>query len=182
MINELNTLLKDGVSSSAVESTIEDDTKAFLIVMQENSTPEEFSKIMESLTEYAAYGLVDLDVVNKCLSVETVPATEGVKISSKTIVKFNKAAILNRLQKRNCILLAERANDSNFVKYKKYRTLMKEFREKIYTRYGSKSTSLARKQLQNMRNKSSAMPSDAGKNITAKIDTAISHANLDHAK
>jgi hypothetical protein len=176
MIDALNNLLKE--NSEAEQASAMESTKEFLTFVSDYFTPEEASKVLESANEFAAYGVVDLDCMKKLGVITDAPATES--FSSKTRVQFNKTATLDRLDKRDCIMLAKQCKDSNYKNYKKYRDLMIQYREKIYHRYESKAHSLSRHQLNNMRNKTSSMNSEAGKAVTDKIDEVVKHADVNN--
>ena len=67
-------------------------------------------------------------------------------------------------------------NDALYAKYRKYRDLLLEVREKIYTKYQAKAKVETRKIIKNARNKAANMNSTAGKSITEKMDQQIAEA------
>ena len=100
-------------------------------------------------------------------------ATEAAK---KIVVQDWKAASFARLSKRTAIRLAMVNNDTLYTQYKKYRDLLLATRDKIYTKYGAKANMEAKKIIKNARNKAANMNSNAGKDITSKIDAQIAKA------
>lgn len=146
------------LGDSAMESEI------FMEALREECTPEEYNAIMEdSAVEMALYGLIDdADVAME---------------ANRTIVKMSKQGSFNRIEKRAAIRLAQKAQDSLYEKYAKYRKLFIEFRDKIYQKYGTKAKTEAKKILQNSRRKATSMPSAAGKSIVDKMDVSIKKAS-----
>jgi hypothetical protein len=128
------------------------------------ASDEEFAALLESAgTEMALYGL---------LSDENI-ATEVVK---KIQVNDWKTANFNRICRRTAIRLAMINNDALYTKYRKYRDLLLEVREKIYVKYQSKAKSETRRIIKNARNKAASMNSAAGRSITEKMDQQIAEA------
>lgn len=128
------------------------------------ASDEEFAALLESAgTEMALYGL---------LSDENI-ATEVVK---KIQVNDWKTANFNRICRRTAIRLAMINNDALYTKYRKYRDLLLEVREKIYVKYQSKAKAETRRIIKNARNKAASMNSAAGKSITEKMDQQIAEA------
>lgn len=143
----------------AVESEI-----VLMALESECNTPEELIHLMETgATEMALYGIIDKPEI----------ATEAVK---KIEVENWKAANFNRIAKRTAIRMAMVNGDALYTKYKKYRDLLIEARDKIYVKYGAKAKVEARKIIKNARAKATNMNSATGKDVTAKIDRAIAGA------
>lgn len=147
------------IGNAAIESEI-----ILTAIRNECENDEQFSALLEAAgTEMALYDIIsDADM-----------ATEAAK---KIVVKDWKVANLNRIAKRTAIRMAMVNNDPLYTKYKKYRDLLIECREKIYQKYGSKALKEAKKIIMNARNKASNMNSAAGKDIAAKMDAQIAKA------
>ena len=150
------------IGNAAVESEI-----VLTAIRNECASDEEFSAIMESAgTEMALYDVIsDADL-----------ATEAAK---RIVIKDWKAANFNRIAKRTAIRMAMLNNDAMYSKYRKYRDLLIETREKIYKKYGAKAKIEAKKIIMNARNKAANMNSNAGKDITKKIDAQIAKAEAE---
>ena len=151
------------IGNAAIESEI-----VLTAIRNECGSDEEFATLLESAgTEMALYDVIcDADV-----------ATEA---SKKVVVKDWKSAQFNRIAKRTAIRMAMVNNDPLYTKYKKYRDLLLETREKIYVKYGSKAKVEAKKIIKNSRNKAANMNSAAGRDIVAKMDAQIAKAeNVD---
>ena len=147
------------IGNAAIESEI-----ILTAIRNECESDEQFAAILEAAgTEMALYDIIsDADM-----------ATEAAK---KIVVKDWKTANYNRICKRTAIRMAMINNDALYTKYKKYRDLLIETREKIYAKYGNKARVEARKIIMNARNKAANMNSAAGKDITSKIDAQIAKA------
>ena len=147
------------IGNAAIESEI-----ILTAIRNECDSDEQFSALLESAgTEMALYDVIsDADM-----------ATEAAK---KIVVKDWKVANFNRIAKRTAIRMAMVNGDAMYTKYKKYRDLLIETREKIYQKYGSKAKVEAKKIIMNARNKAANMNSKAGKDITSKIDAQIAKA------
>ena len=147
------------IGNAAVESEI-----VLTAIRNECANDEEFSALLESAgTEMALYDVIsDADI-----------ATEAAK---KIVIQDWKAANFNRIAKRTAIRMAMLNGDSLYTKYKKYRDLLIETREKIYLKYSNKAKVEARKIIKNARNKAANMNSNAGKDIVKKIDAQIAQA------
>lgn len=140
-----------------------EESELFLVALQDEcSSNEEFMSIVnESATEFGLYGLIG--------NVE-----EAMEATKKIIVKVTTQEVLNRVQKRTCIRLAAKDQSQFYKKYKFHRTKMIEYRLAIYQRYGSRAKPIAKKAIQNARNKAKA----AGNvDIAAKMDRQIKKIN-----
>lgn len=147
------------------------ESEIFLMALEsECDTPEELAQIVsEGAMEMALYGLLDKPEI----------ATEAVK---KIQIDNWKEANFNRIAKRTAIRLAMVNGDALYTKYKLYRDKLIEHRDKIYKKYGAKAKIEARKIIKNARNKASNMNSATGKDVTAKIDSAIAKAEANSKK
>ena len=150
------------IGNAAIESEV-----VLTAIRNECDSDEEFSAILESAgTELALYDVIaDADM-----------ATEAAK---RIVIQDWKQANFNRIAKRTAIRMAMLAGDPLYTTYRKYRELLLDTREKIYTKYGSKAKVEARKIIKNARNKAANMNSAAGKDITSKIDAQIAKAEND---
>jgi len=147
------------INNPAVESEI------FMNALRAScSSDEEFAALLESAgTEMALYDLISDESI----------ATE---VAKKIQVNDWKAANFNRICHRTAIRLAMINNDTLYSKYRKYRDLMIEVRNKIYQKYEAKARVETRKIIKNARNKAANMNSNAGKTITEKMDEQIAAA------
>lgn len=147
------------LGNAAIESEV-----ILTAIRNECATDEEFHALLESAgTEMALYDIIS----------DAELATEAAK---KIVVQDWKAASFARLSKRTAIRLAMVNNDTLYTQYKKYRDLLLATRDKIYTKYGAKANMEAKKIIKNARNKAANMNSNAGKDITSKIDAQIAKA------
>ena len=159
MMNELMSYLNEGdVEDISLDAA--DESAIFLAAMQEECTAEEYNAlVMENATELALYGLIDnADIV-----------TEAKKISYKQ----TKQLTFTREQSRAVMRLARKNNDPEYKKYKMYHAKMKESRDKLRTKYGSKAKTEAKQIINGARRKASSMNSVTGKTISDKMDKRI---------
>lgn len=141
------------------------ETEVTLAAIREScSSDEEFAQLVgDTATEMALYGVIsDADI-----------ATE---VSKRIIITDFKAANFNRIEKRTAIRLAMINNDQLYAKYRKYRDLFLETREKIYKKYGSRARVEAKRIIKNSRRKAGNMTSPGGRTIVDKIDKQIEKA------
>jgi len=159
-----------GLNSDPVEEatlTSADESMIFLSALKDECTDDEYKALVtEGATEMELYGLVDSADI----------ATEA----QKNIVRLNKLANFNKVQKRTAIRLAAAAKDQMFDKYSKFRKLMIQYRIKIYNKYGNKAKSEARKIISNSHRKASSMHSENGKTIAQKMDNQVKKFNDEH--
>ena len=143
--------------------TLESDADRAMVIMaalKEESTPEEFNALMESARQLEIF-----DVIPN--------ATTAMEAVEKRIVHYTKTSKLSQATKAACLRLAKAAGDPNYDKYRKYRILMFEAREKIYTKYESKATRVAKDIIRGAHNSASAMKNTTGKGISDKLDKNI---------
>ena len=165
MPNEYSSLMETLDSLiSPDEVSLEGDTavesELFLAALESECTPEEYASLMEDCAvEMALYGLID--------------NAESALEASRTVVKFSKRDTFDKVAARAAIRLAEKANDPEYKKYKKYRDLWRQSRDKIYKKYMTKARSEAKKVLSNSKRKATAMVSDGSKSVVDKMDAAI---------
>jgi len=157
-LNPANESEEVDIDSISLESSY-DEGLIFLTALREECSPEEYQKIVtESANELELYGLID---------------SADVALESKNIVKLNKLANFNKVQKRTALRLAEKSGDMLYEKYAKFRKLMIDARLKIFTKYLNKSKIEAKKSIMNAARKASAIKSPIGKSIVAKMDAQI---------
>ena len=155
----LNPVKEAEVDIDSISLESYDEGLLFLTALRGECTAEEYNKIVtEAATELELYGLID---------------SSDVVLESKNIVKLNKLANFNKVQKRTALRLAEKANDQLYEKYAKFRKLMIDARMKIFTKYLNKSKVEAKKAIMNAARKASAMKSSYGKTIVDKMDSQI---------
>lgn len=137
----------------------------FLTALRDECSAEEYAQIVqECATELELYGLIE---------------SADVVLEAKNIVKLNKLAVFNRVQKRTALRLSEKANDQLYEKYSKFRKLMIDNRMKIFAKYANKSKNEARRSIANARRKVSGMKSPMGKSIVEKMDRQIAKLDKD---
>lgn len=144
----------------------------FLDTLRATSTKEEFKQFLaDNATELELYGLVSPAAIAR----ESYMDDEDLDtaMEAKNIVRLNREAKISREEARISIGLAKKGNDPLYKYYHKYSGLKRQFRDKIYAKYGSRATPLARKAVLNSRNKASLMNSPAGSGIVGKIDSRL---------
>lgn len=133
-------------------------------IHEECSSDEEFVSVLESAsTEMALFGVIDKPEI-------AVEAVKKIQVDNWKVARFN------RIVARTAIRMAMINNDALYTKYKKYRDLLLEVRAKIYQKYGAKARVEAKKIIKNARAKAMNMTSATGKDVTAKIDSAIARS------
>ncbi len=164
MFDELKGMLNGSESfldlddDAIIDSALE--TEIFLMALREECESEaEYDRIVtEGATELELYGLIhEADIVTE---------------AKKNIVRLNKQANINMVEKRTAIRMAEKDNSPLYRAYSKGRQLMIASRLKIYEKYGSKAKTVARKVISNSRRRARAMKSDSGKAVSEKMDRA----------
>lgn len=144
------------------------------------SSADDFKQFLsENKVELELYGLVDSNAIAR-ESWEELDADESaVATEARNIVRLNREAQISRETARIAIGLAKQKNDTLYKYYHKYSVLKREYREKIYAKYGQRAQALARRSLMNSRSKASLMNSKTGSSIINKIDSRIKQ--LDNA-
>ena len=138
------------------------------------STPEEFKNFLsENKVELELYGLVDTDAIARESWADVENDESEIATEARNIVRLNREAQISRETARIAIGLAKQANDTLYKYYHKYSSLKREFRDKIYAKYGQRAQALARRSLSNSRAKASLMNSKTGSSIVNKIDSRI---------
>lgn len=155
----------DEILTEGMESLI------FLDTIRATSTKEEFAHFLaENATELELYGLVTPAAIARESYTED---DDEAAMEARNIVRLNREAKISREEARISIGLAKKSNDPLFKYYNKYAKLKREFRDKIYDKYGSRATPLARKAVLNSRNKASLMNSPTASGLINKIDTRL---------
>jgi len=154
--------IESEIDVDSIELTPADEAYIFLAGLKDAcESDQEYTELIDE----AALEMEIYDLIPKAEIV-----TEAKKIV-KTVITTQ--SMFSAEQKRAVLRLAAAAEDPNYEKYKKYRNLMREYRQKLYDKYGSRAKGVARQVMRNSKNKASSMKSPAGKSIVAKIDKQI---------
>lgn len=138
------------------------------------SSTEEFKNFLsDNKVELELYGLVDTDAIARESWADVENDESEVATEARNIVRLNREAQISRETARIAIGLAKQANDTLYKYYHKYSGLKREFRDKIYAKYGQRAQALARRSLMNSRSKAAMMNSKTGSSIVNKIDSRI---------
>lgn len=138
------------------------------------SSAAEFKDFLsENKVELELYGLVDTDAIARESWADVESDESEVATEARNIVRLNREAQISRETARIAIGLAKQANDTLYKYYHKYSGLKREFRDKIYAKYGQRAQALARRSLMNSRSKAAMMNSKTGSSIVNKIDSRI---------
>ena len=121
--------------------------------------------VNENATTMQIYGILPPETAMEAAKVQKI----------KTVVSVQSQ--MSRATKLAALRLASAKKDPNFYKYIKFRDLMREYREKIYQKYGNKGKAIARKELRNSGNNAKAIPGKQGKQMSDRIQSAIDHAD-----
>lgn len=133
------------------------------------NNPVEFVEfVKENATAMATFGIIPLD------SMQAV--TEAVK-AIKVRTTISVASQMSRAQKIAAYRLAATNNDSDYKNYMKYRNLMRTYREKIFTKYGSRAKVIARKELAAAGNRAKAMTPNGHNQMSDRIQKAIDNVD-----
>ena len=153
--------LSDEDARDDAELTIAAEAAIFMDTVRETfDSDEEFVQyVQENAVEWELYGLI--------------PSASRALEAIKTIkVGDWKQKNRQRLIRRECIRIACKKNDPNYVKYKKYRTLMRQYRQKIFDKYESKAKSNVLKAKSNSAAKASNIKTSSGKNLEQRVKTS----------
>jgi hypothetical protein len=133
----------------------------FMDVLRESfdSDAEFVDYVQENAVEWELYGLIPS-------ASRALEATKVLKVTDW------KAKNRQRLIRRECIRLACKNKDSNYAKYKKYRDLMREYRQKIFDRYENKAKSNVMKSMSNSKAKASNIKTSSGVDVKKRVDNA----------
>ena len=153
LINEIN------IDSISLDPA--DESDILLTALQDVMSDEEYTAVMENLSELELYGLVQTAEI----------ATEAKKIVYKQTKQMN----LNREQAKAAFRLAKKANAGCWKKYHHHRQEMIKNREIIFRQYGPKAKSEAKKVIMNARKKASSMSGSTvtGKSISDNLDKKV---------
>ena len=112
--------------------------------------------VVENAVEWELYGLI--------------PSASRALEAMKTIkVDDWKSKNKQRLIRRECIRIACKNQDPNYTKYKKYRDLMRQYRQKIFDKYETKAKSNVMKAKNNAVAKASNIKTTSGANLTNRV-------------
>lgn len=156
----MDLLLGNDIADNVTLESNADRAMVIMAALKEECTPSEFESLMESARQLEIF-----DVIPN--------ATTAMEAVEKRIAHYTKTSKLSQATKAACLRLAKAAGDPNYDKYRKYRILMFEAREKIYTKYESKATRVAKDILRGSKNSASSMKNATGKGISDKLDKTI---------
>ena len=131
--------------------------------------PKEFVEfVAENATAMTTFGILPIE--------EMQSVTEAVK-AKKIRSTVSVAGQMSRAQKIAAYRLAATNNDSDYKNYIKFRDMMRKFREKIFTKYGSRAKVIARKELNNASQKAKAMSPNGHNQMSDRIQKAIDNVD-----
>ena len=144
------------------ELSVAAEAAIFMDVVRESfeGNDDEFIEfVQENAVEWELYGLI--------------PSASRALEAIKTL-KIDNWKIKNRqrLIRRECIRIACKKGDANYAKYKKYRDLMRQYRQKIFDKYESKARSNVLKSMNNSKAKASNIKSSAGSDLKKRVDNS----------
>ena len=145
----------DADLTEAAEATI------FLDTVRESfeSDAEFVQYVQENAVEWELYGLI--------------PSASRALEAIKTLkIEDWKMKNRQRLIRRECIRIACKRNDPLYAKYKKYRDLMRTYRQKIFDKYEQKAKSNVLKARNNVSVKASNIATASGKDLKKRVDTS----------
>lgn len=115
--------------------------------------------VTENAVEWELYGLI--------------PSASRALEAIKTLkIDDWKQKNRQRLIRRECIRIACKKNDPNYVKYKKFRDLMRTYRQKIFDKYETKAKSNVLKAKNNSVAKASNIKTTSGANLTNRVKSS----------
>lgn len=135
-----------------------------------DTTQEFIDFVKENATAMTTFGILPIE--------EMQSVTEAVK-AKKIRSVMSVAGQMSRAQKIAAYRLAATNNDSDYKNYLKYRNLMRQYREKIFTKYGSRAKVIARKELNNAGQKAKAMSPNGHNQMSDRIQKAIDNVDKD---
>lgn len=143
--------------SEAAEAAIFMDT-----VRETFDSDAEFAEyVMENAVEWELYGLI--------------PSASRALEAIKTLkIDDWKQKNRQRLIRRECIRIACKKGDPNYAKYKKYRDLMRTFRQKIFDKYETKARANVLKAKNNSVAKASNIKTTSGTNLANRVKSSKS--------
>ena len=160
----------EGCLDSATESAL------FIDFMLEScDSIEEFEELVnENATDWQLYGLID----------DREMALEAIRIMK---VENWKQKNRYRLIRRECIRIGKEKNDPNYVKYKKYRDLMRQFRQKLFDKYENLATRNVKAAHKNSVAKASNVKTTSSKTTLTRLGvdshaTSQANAQMNKAK
>lgn len=149
--------------------TIAAEAAIFMDTVRESfDNDEDFVEyVQENAVEWELYGLI--------------PSASRALEAIKTIrVGDWKQKNRRRLIRRECIRLAKIKGDNNYKKYKKYRDLMRAYRQKIFDRYETKARSNVLKAKNNAVAKASNINTSSGVNLTNRVKASKATSEKGH--
>lgn len=172
MDNSIFDLLMGDSDSTIEVPTLESDADRAFVVMsalKEQCTPAEYESFMKDKTALELF--------------QVIPnATTALEAVEKRIAKYTLTSKLSQATKAACLRLAKANGDPNYEKYRMHRMKMFEYREKIYTKYESKATRVAKDIIRGAKNNSSAMKTQTGESISSKLDKSLAKIEREQRK
>ena len=169
MDNSIKDYIFDESSAPEITTLESANDRAAVLLAGLEETFTSRDEFLDFVNENAAtmqiYGLLPAETAMEAAKVQKI----------RTVVTVQSQ--LSRATKLAALRLAQANKDPNFDKYIKYRDLMREYRDKIYQKYGNKGKAIARKEMRNAGNKAKAIPGKQGKQMSDRIQTAIDHAD-----
>ncbi len=161
----LSLLLGDDTANEGVTTLENPEDRSFVILaaLQEACTEAEYNALMNDESSRRALELFQV-IPNADTAMEAV---------EKRIARYSMTSKLSQATKATCLRMAKASGDPNYEKYRKARLMMFDYREKIYTKYNSKATRVAKDIIRGARNNSSAMKTKAGEGISEKLDRTV---------
>lgn len=149
----------DGADDDSLTEAAE--ASIFMDTLREtfDSDAEFVQYVQENAVEWELYGLIPS-------ASRAIEATKTLKIDDW------KAKNRQRLIRRECIRIACKKDDPLYAKYKKYRDLMRQFRQKIFDKYETKAKSNVLKARNNSSAKAANITTSSGKDLKKRVDTS----------
>lgn len=160
---------EDANYDDSEDLTVAAEAAIFMDTVRESfDSDEEFVEyVQENAVEWELYGLI--------------PSASRALEAIKTIrVGDWKQKNRRRLIRRECIRLAKIKGDTNYKKYKKYRDLMRAYRQKIFDRYETKARSNVLKAKSNVVAKASNINTSSGVNLTNRVKASKATSEKGH--
>lgn len=158
--DDVEPILEDA-DAGEEDLTVAAEASIFMDTVRESfDSDEEFCQyVQENAVEWELYGLI--------------PSASRALEAIKTLkIEDWKKKNRQRLIRRECIRLACKKGDPLYTKYKKYRDLMRQFRQKIFDKYENKARANVLKAKHNTVAKVSNMTTSSGKDLKKRVDTS----------
>ena len=159
----MDLLFENSESSTSTVNTLESAADIAFVTMaglKESCTKEEFDNFMKDSTALELFQVIP-------------DASAAMEAVEKRIAKYTFSSKLSQATKASCLRLAKQNNDPNYEKYRMYRMKMFEAREKIYTKWNSKATRVAKDILRGAKNNAASMKTPVGQCNSDKLEKSI---------